>query len=1190
MVESTNDIEGFGPNDWMVEQMYRKFVEAPDSVSEAWQEFFADYEPMTPVIKGPASPRPAAPVKEGLPSLGAGPAAHAEVPETADRLIGISARIAEAMDSSLEVPTATSVRTIPAKLLEVNRRILNNHLKRAIYGGKVSFTHLIGWAIVKAMVAMPDMNVSYEEFNGKPYRIRHESINLGLAVDQEGRDGARVLIVPNIKQAERMGFEDFWKAYEQLIRKARANGLTVDDFAGTTVSLTNPGMIGTVQSVPRLMKGQGAIVGVGAIIHPPEYQAADASTLARLGIGRVITITSTYDHRVIQGALSGRFLDLLHRYLLGEDRFYDEIFESMRVPYTPARWATDENPQFGTPAWAEKQARVFELINRYRVRGHLIADLDPLRQQPPAMPKELDPLTYGLTIWDLEREYATNGIGGRPIMQLGELLGLLRDAYCRTTGIEYMHMQDPDEKQWLRDRLERRHEDVSREEKIRILRRLNQAEAFEAFLHTKYVGHKRFGLEGVESLIPLMAAVLDDAADDGMREVVIGMAHRGRLNVLANIVGKDRGKIFREFEGSVDPDTTLGSGDVKYHLGAIGKHVSSAGNDVIVEVVPNPSHLEAVDPVLVGVTRAKMERLGADGHEFVLPVLLHGDAAFAGQGVVVETLNLSQLRGYRTGGTIHVVVNNQVGFTTSVTDARSSVYATDVAKTIMAPIFHVNADDPEAVVRAAQLAFDYRKAFHKDVVIDMIGYRRRGHNEGDEPSFTQPLMYRTIDAHRSVRKLYMEQLINLGDLSIEEGDALLEDFRELLQSSFEAAKPRRDGATEIPATQTTFTEQETAVSMSALAEINEYVNTPPEGFVIHPKLSRLLDARKSLFSASTADWAMAEYLALGTLADEGSWVRWAGEDSKRGTFSHRHAALVDYETGEQWIPLQERTHGTARVRFVDSLLSEFAAVGFEYGYSIQLDDALVVWEAQFGDFANGAQVVIDQFISAGEDKWNVHSGLVMLLPHGFEGQGPEHSSARLERYLSLAAEDNMRIVVTSTPAQHFHALRRQIHSRPRKPIILLAPKSLLRASASFSPLTDFTDRGFERVLLDPRAPEPAGVKRVVLCSGKVYYDVDRQREDLAPEVAVVRVEEVYPFPAAEIAAAVREYPNASDIAWLQEEPENMGAWPYMRTRIQQTLDRSVTVIAREESASPATGSQSLHTAEQQDLINRALKV
>ncbi len=1203
MVDSTIDRDRFGPNDWMVEQMYRRFLESPDSVSEAWREFFADYEvepppappaPQAPVTTEPISaPVTSPPAPAAEPSTATGPAkttSAAEVPEGADRLIGVTARIAEAMDTSLEIPTATSVRTIPAKLLEVNRRILNNHLVRATYGGKVSFTHIIGWAIVEAIRAMPDMNVSYDEIDGRPYRVHHPSVNLGLAVDQEGRNGERVLIVPNIKGADQMTFEDFWRAYEDLIRRVRGNAIAVDDFAGTTVSLTNPGMIGTVQSVPRLMKGQGVIVGVGAIFYPPEYQAADAATLARLGIGRVMTITSTYDHRVIQGAQSGRFLDLIHRYLLGEEHFYDKIFASMRVPYTPARWAVDENPQFGTPPWAEKQARVFELITHYRVRGHLIADLDPLRQQPPAMPKELDPLTYGLTIWDLERKYATNGIGGKPAMELGELLGLLRDAYCRTTGIEYMHMQNPDEKEWLQARLERRQEKLSRDEKIRILHRLNQAEAFETFLHTKYVGHKRFGLEGVESLIPLMAAVLDEAADDGMDEAVIGMAHRGRLNVLANIVGKDRARIFREFEGDLDPDTTLGSGDVKYHLGAQGTHVSPAGNEVSVEVVPNPSHLEAVDPVLEGVARAKMERKGKDGHGEILPMLLHGDAAFAGQGVVVETLNLSQLRGYRTGGTIHVVVNNQVGFTTAASDARSSVYATDVAKTVDAPIIHVNADDPEAVVRAARLAFDYRQAFHKDVVIDMIGYRRRGHNEGDEPSFTQPLMYRTIDARRSVRKLYMERLVNLGDLSIEEGEALLEDFRQLLHSSFEETKPRRDGITEVPPMRTAHTDDGTQVSMDTLEAINRYVNTPPAGFVVHPKLERVLEGRRTLFAEGRADWAMAEYLALGSLADEGYWVRWAGEDTRRGTFSHRHAALVDYETGAEWLPLQERTAESARVRFVDSLLSEFAAVGFEYGYSIENDQALVVWEAQFGDFANGAQVVLDQFISAGEDKWGVRSGLVLLLPHGFEGQGPEHSSARLERYLQLAAEDNIRVVVPSTASQYFHLLRRQLHGRPTKPLIVMSPKSLLRTAPSFGELSDLTDGRFQKVIPDQNAPDPENVKRVVLCSGKVFYDVERQREDLATEVALLRIEELYPFPADEILAAVAPYGGVDEVTWLQEEPENMGAWPYMRNRLQGALDRPVSVIARSESASPATGSNKLHLAEQQDLVNRALKV
>ena len=1187
------DAGDFGPNGWMVEQMYRQYQEAPASVSTAWQEYFAGTSGATRVVNGrpvvDVQSTSTAPIQSTLPQPSkatfdaAAPLPAPDDVEFAQKMIGVTARIADAMNSSLEVPTATSVRHIPAKLLEVNRRILNNQLGRRTGGGKVSFTHLIGWAAIRALREMPEMNVSFAEIDGAPHRITHPDVNLGLAVDTAGRDGERILIVPNIKHANEHDFESYWRAYQDLIGRVRANKIVLEDFAETTVSITNPGMIGTVQSVPRLMKGQGVIVGIGAITFPPEYEAADTGTLARLGIGRVITMTSTYDHRVIQGAQSGRFLGLIHRYLLGEEDFYDDIFRSVKIPYTPARWAIDDNPPFGTPAWAEKQARVFSLINAYRVRGHLIADLDPLRQETPTMPAELDLVTYGLTIWDLEREFATNGVGGERVLTLGTLLGRLRDAYGRTTGIEYMHIQNQIEKVWIQDRLEQKATPFATEDKIEILTRLNQAEAFEAFLHTKYVGHKRFGLEGVESLIPLLTAVLDDAAGDGVDEAVIGMSHRGRLNVLANVVGKSRARTFREFEGDIDPDSIQGSGDVKYHLGAVGIHRSRHGGDIQVQVVANPSHLEAVDPVLEGVVRAKQEMIGKDGYTKVLPILLHGDAAFAGQGVVVETLNLSQLLGYRTGGTIHVIVNNQVGFTTSTADARSSLYATDVAKTVQAPIIHVNADDPEAVVRAARLAFAFRQEFAKDVVLDMIGYRRRGHNEGDEPSFTQPVMYRRIDARPTVRRLYLDRLVSLGELSEEAGDQLMEDFRGLLQEAFEHHED--DAEVLVDVSPTDNETPVTGVGSTLLAELNRYVTTPPDGFTVHPKLRRVLDARVGLFTEGLADWAMAEYFAVGSLADDGTWVRISGEDSKRGTFSHRHAAFVDYETGEQWIALQERTFETARVRFVDSLLSEFAAVGFEYGYSIEHPNSLVAWEAQFGDFANGAQVIIDQFVFAGESKWEEHSGMILLLPHGYEGQGPEHSSARIERYLQMAADRNVRILVPSTPSQHFHMFRRQAMAEPKRPAIVFSPKSLLRTRESYSPLSGFTGGRYQFVIPDPSEPDPADVTAVVVCTGKVYYAAAAERASRADNhIAFLRAEQLYPFAGDDIADALARYPSAR-VAWLQEEPENMGAAAYIVPRIAEVSGKDVALIARPRSASTAAGSQKMHAREQDALMD-----
>ncbi len=1190
--DTSIDHAEFGPNTWLVDQMYRRFLEAPDSVSEAWREYFADYVPTTlpatetapvpttaPATEAPShAPQPAATPAETAPEKSATPATSGD--EEIVPLRGALATIAERMDESRDLPTATSVRTFPAKLLEVNRRILNNQLARLVEGGKVSFTHLIGWAVVRAIMDRPAMNAAFREIDGEPHLVRFKSINLGLAVDLERKDGSRTLLVPNIKGVDKMDFHSYWLAYEDVIRRVRAGEITPDDFAGTTVTLTNPGTVGTVQSVPRLMKDQGLIVGVGAIGYPPEYEGADPIMLAQAGVGRALTMTSTYDHRIIQGAESGLFLQRVHRLLLGDDGFYDDVFASMSVPYVPARWATDSNPPPGSRPWAEKQARVFQLINMYRVRGHLIADLDPLRQDPPIIHPELDPLTYNLTIWDLEREFATGDLGGHSRMKLGNILGLLRDAYCRTVGLEYMHIQEPDQKVWIQTHVERPSEPLSVDDKLAILGKLNDAEAFERFLHTKFLGAKRFSLEGSESLIPLIDAVLNAAADAGMDEATIGMAHRGRLNVLANIVGKSLERIFREFEGEADHEGEF-SGDVKYHLGAHGSHTSPAGNTINIQVAANPSHLEGVDPVLEGIVRAKQERRGAGADDLVLPLLIHGDAAFAGQGVVAETLNLSQLPGYYTGGTVHIVVNNQVGFTTSAAEARSSFYATDIAKAVQAPIIHVNADDPEAVVRMARLAFSFRQAFHKDIVIDLICYRRLGHNEGDEPSYTQPRMYRAIDKHRSVRKLYMERLVNRADITIEQAEEVLTSFKQQLDAAFDATRDQEPEPFVPPEKGDPTTPIDTSVDRDQLAAIEAKLHALPQGFVVHPKLAKTLDDRHALFESGMADWALAESLAWGSLSLEGRPVRLAGEDSQRGTFSHRHAALVDYETEEEWVPLRDLHPEQAPLRIVDSLLSEFAAMGFEYGYSVEAPDALVMWEAQFGDFVNGAQVVIDQFLMTGEDKWNQTSSLTLLLPHGFEGQGPEHSSARLERFLTNAAEENVRVVVPSTAAQHFHMFRRQALHPVRKPLIVMTPKSLLRTKESYSPIDEFSDGGFRRVIGDSRVT--SGARRVVLCAGKVYYDLLKAQPD---DVALVRVEELYPFPAEELNEVLAPYGDA-ELVWVQEEPANMGAWRFMSRYLFVAAGRSSRGIYRKESASPATGNPKTHVREQRRIVELA---
>mgnify|MGYP002620567785 FL=1 len=1100
------------------------------------------------------------------------------------------------MAASLALPTATSVRAVPAKLLIDNRIVINNHLSRG-RGGKVSFTHIIGYAVVRALQAMPEMNYSYAEVDGKPTLVMPEHVNFGLAIDIKKSDGSRQLLVPSIKAADTMDFRQFWMAYEDIVRKARAGKLTVEDFAGTTITLTNPGTIGTVHSVPRLMPGQGTIIGVGAMEYPAEYQGASPETLARLAVSKVLTLTSTYDHRIIQGAQSGEFLRRIHLLLLGEDGFYDDIFESLRIPYEPVRWVQDISVDHDDDV--AKSARVFELIHAYRVRGHLMADTDPLEYRQRKHP-DLDIQSHGLTLWDLEREFATGGFGGKPLMKLRDILGVLRDSYVRTIGIEYMHIQEPEERAWIQQRVERPHQKPTREEQLNILRRLNTAEAFETFLQTKFVGQKRFSLEGGESLIPLLDSVITAAAQEKLDEVVIGMAHRGRLNVLANIVGKSYAQIFGEFEGNIDPRSTHGSGDVKYHLGATGVFTALDGSQITTSVVANPSHLEAVDPVLEGVVRAKQDLLerGEEGFT-VLPILVHGDAAFAGQGVVAETLHLSQLRGYRTGGTVHVVVNNQVGFTTSPASSRSSVYATDVARMIQAPIFHVNGDDPEAVVRVGRLAFEYRQAFRKDVVIDLVCYRRRGHNEADNPSFTQPLMYDLIDAKRSVRKLYTEALIGRGDITVEEAEQALRDYQEQLERAFtetrEAAKrPPEPGAVVKPPLdeQVPWSHEDTptATTEEAIKRIVETQLNLPEGFTVHPRLAPVLQRRAQMVADNAIDWAMGETIAFGSLLIDGHPVRLVGQDSRRGTFGQRHAVLVDRKTGEEHTPLKAFNKGTTKFYVYDSLLSEFAAMGFEYGYSVVRPDALVCWEAQFGDFANGAQSIIDEFVCSGEQKWGQRSSVVLLLPHGYEGQGPDHSSARIERFLQLCALDNMTVAQPTTSSNYFHLLRWQVLSNRRRPLIVFTPKSLLRHKGAASPVSEFTSGSFRPVLGDTTV-DPSAVRRVVLCSGKIYYDMVAAREKSGRmDTALVRLERLYPFPREELRRELDRYGSDIELIWAQDEPVNMGPWPYLTLKMAEIPDlfggRPIRRVSREPNSSPATGSHAAHEAEQEELMRQ----
>jgi multifunctional 2-oxoglutarate metabolism enzyme len=1238
----------FGPNAWLVEDMYERFRSDPTSVSDSWREFFADYRPPgTPTL--PTTPAPSAPpsgtgaasiaslpspvpdgVGEGAPAAPppvgatAAPAAtkagsgsdHSESPVP---LRGAASRIVANMEASLTVPTATSVRVVPAKLLEVNRTIVNNQLSRTT-GGKVSFTHLIGYAVVKGLTAVPAMNAAFvadSDGKGTPGVVRHRHVGLGLAVDVEKSDGSRTLLVPCITDADALDFRGFITAYEELVRKIHTNKIAPDDFAGTTVTLTNPGTLGTVQSVPRLMPGQGVIVGVGALGVPSGFEAADPRTLADLGVGKTVTLTSTYDHRIIQGAESGLFLAYVADCLMGKHGFYDEVFESLEVPYEPVRWERDVNTSDegdGSHLRLIKQVHVQTLINMYRVRGHLIAHLDPLDAEPPELHPELDPLHYGLTIWDLPRRFVTDGLAGKDLASLDEILHTLRDAYCRTLGVEYMHIQDPAQKRWIQQHLEGVSSILAPDEQRHILGRLNAAEVFERFLHSRYVGQKRFGLEGAESAIVLLDTILDEAVTEGLHEAVMGMSHRGRLNVLANIVGKSYGEIFEEFEGNLDPDSVQGSGDVKYHKGASGTFVARSGGSIPVSLASNPSHLEAVDPVVVGMARAKQDALGGErgsgplledgsGDPFpVLPILLHGDAAFAGQGVVAETLNLSGLAGYRTGGTVHIVINNQLGFTTAPEAARTSVYPTDVAKMVQAPIFHVNGDDPEACARAARLAFGFRQAFHKDVVIDMVCYRRHGHNEGDDPSYTQPLMYALIEAKRSVRKLYTESLVRRGDISLEEAEQALDDFSARLQAALDETRAEAESVGEntpvLPAyvvPDLRIPPAETGVDSSVLARLAEAVRSVPDGFAIHPKLARQFEQRDKVVADGEIDWALGEALALGSLLVEGTNVRLTGQDTRRGTFSQRHAVLVDVNTGQEHVPLAHVEGGRFTIR--DSLLSEYACVGFEYGYSVEAIDDLVAWEAQFGDFWNGAAIIVDNFLVAAEGKWGQKSGLVLLLPHGYEGQGPEHSSARIERFLSLCARGNLRVTDPTTSAQYFHLLRSQVRGTDRKPLIVFTPKSLLRSRLARSPIEAFTTGSFAEVLDDPTAGNedfsPEGVTRVVLCTGKVAYDAIGRRDELGvagTSVVVVRVEQLYPWPKATVKGILDRYPNAREVVWLQEEPENMGAWSFVHGRLHRLLRDTHTLrhVSRAESASPASGSAALHRLEQDDLLARAV--
>ena len=1196
----------FGANASYVSDLLNRYRANPSSVDDEWRRYFQERFGAVPEIEAPPPPAPvqppAAPLTRPTPAVPAASAAPAPA-VSGERvpLRGAAARIAENMQASLTVPTATTQRQIPIKLLDENRRLINE-ARAQTEQSKISFTHLVSWAVIQGVKAFPAMNDAFEAVGGEPARVRHEEIRFGLAVDVAKSDGSRTLLVPNVKGAEKMTFREFVAASDDVITRARTSKLQVSDFEGTTISLTNPGTLGTSASVPRLMPGQGAIIATGAIDYPAEFAATAPTMLSRLAISKVVTFTSTYDHRIIQGAESGAFLARVEELLLGQHGFYDGVFADLGIPFRPLRWEIDRSlSDDGHGEDIAKQARVLELINAYRVRGHLLADIDPLRARTLAEHPELELSTYGLTIWDLDREFYTGGLKGGDRMPLRDIIALMRRVYCGKIGTEYRYISSPEEKYWIRARVAAAAAGKPLPGNIRksILVKLIAAEEFERFLGTKFLGQRRYSVEGCETAIPLLDRLVEDSPSRGVDEIVIGMSHRGRLNILANVVGNSAERIFSGFEGVVHPDFPADEGDVKYHQGAHTTRKTESGEDVAVQVESNPSHLEAVDPVVEGVVRAKQERKAGHGPAAwkpVLPVLLHGDAAFAGQGMVAEVFNLAQLPGYRTGGTIHVVINNQIGFTTPPSKGRSSVYSTDVAKINQIPIFHVNADDPEAAYRVLEIALDYRQEFHKDVVIDLIGFRRHGHNEGDEPTYTQPLMYKAIEAHPGVRTLYARRLVREGVVTEEEVKELearqLAVYEAALAAAKEAAsRPRGEPAAGSAQSTLGVIELETGVARETLAAIGRALTTVPAGFGLNPKMVQQLARRaKMAEGALPLDWGTAEALAFGSLVLEGTPVRVSGQDSSRGTFSHRHAVFHDTATGETWTPLATLDPKQAHFEACDSPLSEFAVMGFDYGYSVEWPEALVLWEAQFGDFANGAQVIVDQFIASAEDKWRQTSRLGLLLPHGSEGQGPEHSSARIERYLQLCADGNMQVCNATNPSQYFHLLRRQMRQPLAKPLILITPKSLLRLPAASSPIESLTTGGFRVCLDDPEVADRGLVDRILFCSGKVYYDLRAEKEKRGDfKTAIVRLEQLYPFPKERLAEIAAGYPKATRTIWVQEEPKNMGAWSFVLERTPEFLPNACALeyVGRAASPSPATGNAGVHKRELEQLLAEA---
>jgi 2-oxoglutarate decarboxylase len=1140
--------------------------------------------------------------------VGAGAAAVANPGESKTEPIkGTRLALVKAMEESLGIPTATSFRTVEVGVMEVRRRQLNEGLAAREPKLKLSYTHLIAFALTWAAREMPVFSTSFTRKEGVPQRVVHSGVNLGLAVDLEKSDGSRFLMVPVIKGAQDLEFPAFRDRYEQMVDKTRTGALQVDDLDGATITLTNPGGVGTMASVPRLMAGQSAIIAVGAIGRPPGFAQLDERSAREPGLAPVMTLTSTYDHRLVQGVESGMLLRRLEQLLSGADRFYEIVAQSLGVelPALPAP-AKRGSPAPAAPTLPANQELMYavaagmSLVKAHRTHGHLAAHLDPLGSEPPGDPA-LEPETVSLTPELMAAVPAWMMRVMVPGDTLAEALPHMRQTYCGTIAYEIEHISSHEQRVWLRKQIESgvHRTPLSPEQQLQLFTRLAEVDAFERFLRKTYLGQHTFTLEGLDALVPMLELTISLLAQAGTREVVLGMAHRGRLNVTTRIVGRSLGEMIAEFESGAYLGGAT-TGDVKYHYGAEGSYRTPQGIEVGVVLTHNPSHLEVVDAVVEGRTRALQTSdrgtVASQDTNVAVPVLIHGDAAFTGQGVVTETLNLQGLPGYRVGGTIHIIANNQIGFTTDPLEGRSTRYASDVAKGYDIPIIHVNADDVEASLDAARLAVSYRETFHRDVLIDLIGYRRFGHNEGDEPAYTQPLLMERIRTHPPLVQVYGELLATRGLRTLEQVEQeQIAAYQEMTNAHAETIKL---GAALLQAAQPAGTMEEesqlpsvkTQVALEELQELDRQLVELPQGFQINSKLIRQLGTRAKAFQeGGRVSWAQAESLALASLLTEGVPIRLTGQDTVRGTFSQRHLMLTDTNSGEQYAPIQHLPGAKAVIELYNSPLSEMAALAFEYGYGVTERTALVLWEAQYGDFFNNAQVVVDQFVAAGQAKWNQESRLTLLLPHGYEGSGPEHSSARIERFLELSAEGNLRVAFPTTAAQYFHILRLQALTAERRPLILFTPKSGLRLPAVGSAPEELAQGRFMEVLDDPQA-DHALVRRILLSTGKISLELATRRDQLGADmVATPRLELLYPFPAAQLEQLLRSYPSLEEVIWVQEEPRNMGAFSFVFPRIRELLPAPVKTgyAGRRQHAAPSEGSMRSHLLEQERLLLKA---